>query len=176
MKYKANILIVDDAEVVRLSYLRSLAEANFNVEAARDGKEALSIMELQSFDVVFLDLRMPGPDGISVLREMKRMWPESEVVIITGFPTIKTAKEAVQLGAYNYLVKPVAPHDVAVWMADPDVLDNAAHVRESLLIRYKYALKSNEWPGQCPEAATLRWPRWALPDDGEDWDVTTEDV
>ena len=112
MKYKANILIVDDAEVVRLSYIRSLAEANFNVEAARDGKEALSIMELQSFDVVFLDLRMPGPDGISVLREMKRMWPESEVVIITGFPTIKTAKEAVQLGAYDYLVKPVNPHDV----------------------------------------------------------------
>ena len=112
MKYKANILIVDDAEVVRLSYIRSLAEANFNVEAARDGNEALSIMELQSFDVVFLDLRMPGPDGISVLRKIKQMWPESEVVIITGFPTIKTAKEAVQLGAYNYLVKPVAPHDV----------------------------------------------------------------
>ncbi len=112
MKYKANILIVDDAEVVRLSHLRSLAEANYHAEAVRDGFEALSLMEQRRFDVVFLDLRMPGMDGISVLRTIKRDWPDSEVIIITGYPTIATAKEAVRLGAFHYLVKPVSPDDV----------------------------------------------------------------
>ncbi len=112
MKYKANILIVDDAEVVRLSHLRSLAEANYYVDAARDGTEALKLLELQPFDVVFLDIRMPGPDGISVLRTIKHKWPDTEVVIITGYPAIETAKEAVRLGAYHYLVKPVSPDEV----------------------------------------------------------------
>jgi DNA-binding NtrC family response regulator len=111
MKYKAKILIVDDAEVVRLSHLRCLAQANFQVEAVRDGYEALSIMELRKYDVVFLDLRMPGMDGISVLRNIKNEWPDTEVVIITGYPTIETAKEAVRLGAFNYLVKPKAAND-----------------------------------------------------------------
>jgi len=64
------------------------------------------------FDVVLLDLRMPGLDGMAVLRTIKEKWPESEVVIITGYPTIETAKEAVQLGAYDYLAKPVGPDDV----------------------------------------------------------------
>ena len=150
MKYKANILIVDDAEVVRLSYLRSLAEARFTVEAVRDGTEALSIMELQSFDVVFLDLRMPGPDGISVLREMKRMWPESEVVIITGFPTIKTAKEAVQLGAYDYLVKPVSPHDV-IEAANDALTHKGWALRTEGPARYSVqSLESRPWLEELP--------------------------
>jgi DNA-binding NtrC family response regulator len=112
MRNKANILIVDDEEVVRLSHLRSLAGANYNAEVARDGLEALHIMEQRQFDVVFLDLRMPELDGITVLRKIRNKWPECEVVIITGYPTIETAKEAVKLGAYHYLVKPVGPVDV----------------------------------------------------------------
>jgi len=112
MTHKANILIVDDAEVVRHSYLRSLVGANYHAEAARDGLEAFEIMEHRPIDVVFLDLRMPGPDGISVLKTIKQKWPDSEVVIITGYPTIDTAKQAVRLGAYHYLVKPVGPDEV----------------------------------------------------------------
>jgi DNA-binding NtrC family response regulator len=55
---------------------------------------------------------MPGLDGMSVLKTIKERWPESEVVIITGYPSIETAKEAVRLGAYNYLAKPLNPDDV----------------------------------------------------------------
>ena len=69
-------------------------------------------MECHRFDIVFLDIRMPDMDGITVLKTIKQRWPECEVIIITGFPTIDTAKEAVTLGAYNYLVKPVSPGDV----------------------------------------------------------------
>ena len=57
-------------------------------------------------------MRMPGQDGLSVLRTIKQKWPESEVVIITGYPTVDSAKEAVRLGAYDYLAKPIGPQDV----------------------------------------------------------------
>jgi DNA-binding NtrC family response regulator len=112
MTDKAKILVVDDDETVRRSYLRSLGGAFRNVEAAPDGDGALQAMEKARFDVVLLDLRMPGKDGIAVLKTMKQRWPESEVVVITGYPTIETAKEAVRLGAYDYLAKPVGPAEV----------------------------------------------------------------
>jgi DNA-binding NtrC family response regulator len=112
MDEKTKILVVDDEEVVRLSHIRTLASVHCNVEVVRDGNEALRVMEQRPADVVLLDLRMPGMDGMAVLKAIKQRWPETEVVIITGYPTIETAKEAVRLGAYEYLVKPVGPDEV----------------------------------------------------------------
>jgi DNA-binding NtrC family response regulator len=112
MDEKTKILVVDDEEIVRLSHIRTLASVHCNVEVVRDGNEALRVMEQRPADVVLLDLRMPGMDGMAVLRTIKQRWPETEVVIITGYPTIETAKEAVRLGAYDYLAKPVGPDDV----------------------------------------------------------------
>lgn len=112
MNKPANILIVDDEEVVRLSQLRSLNGAGYRAEAAPCATEALKLMERRPFDLVFLDIRMPDLDGITVLRTIKRQWPECEVVIVTGYPAIATAKEAVRLGAYHYLVKPVGPDEI----------------------------------------------------------------
>lgn len=112
MKEKTRILVVDDEEIVRLSHRRILAGDDCNVETVLDGGEALRIMEQQAVDVVLLDLRMPGMDGMSILKTIKERWPEIEVVIITGYPSIETAKEAIQLGAYDYLTKPVDPDDV----------------------------------------------------------------
>jgi DNA-binding NtrC family response regulator len=107
-----NILVVDDQEVVRRSLLRSLADTHCNVEAVESGEEALRAMDARPFDVVMLDLRMPGVDGMSVLKTIKEKWPESEVVILTGYPSVETAKEAIRLGAHDYLAKPVSPDDV----------------------------------------------------------------
>lgn len=118
MNHKANILIVDDEEVVRLSHLRSLASINCKAWVAGDGAEALRVMEQQPFDVILLDLRMPDLDGMEVLKVMKERWPESEVVVITGYPSIESAKQAVRLGAYNYLAKPVGPDDVSKATSD----------------------------------------------------------
>ena len=112
MDDKTKILVVDDEEVVRLSHIRTLASMHCNVEVVRDGNEALQVMEQRPADVVLLDLRMPGMDGMSVLKMIKQRWPETEVVIITGYPTVETAKEAVRLGAFDYLAKPVGPDDV----------------------------------------------------------------
>ena len=130
MVEKANILIVDDEEVVRLSHVRSLAGAHCNAEAAWDGTEALRAMERHPYDVILLDLRMPDLDGMSVLRTIKERWPESEVVIITGYPSIETAKEAVRLGAYHYLAKPVGP-------------DEIVEVANGALMQKKWALHSD---------------------------------
>lgn len=112
MNQDSRILIVDDEQVVRLSHLRCLGNAGYRAEAVPNGREALARMEQQAFDVVFLDLRMPDLDGITVLRTIKSRWPECEVIIITGYPEISTAKEAVRLGAWDYLVKPLGPNDI----------------------------------------------------------------
>ena len=112
MDDKTKILVVDDEEVVRLSHIRTLASMHCNVEVVKDGMEALKVMALRPADVVLLDLRMPGMDGMAVLKAIKQSWPETEVVIITGYPNIETAKEAVRLGAYDYLSKPVGPDEV----------------------------------------------------------------
>jgi DNA-binding NtrC family response regulator len=109
---KPNILIVDDEEVVRRSFSRVLDGAHWRTVSAADGEQALRALARERFDVVLLDLRMPGADGIAVLKAIKARSPESEVVIITGYPSIETAKEAVRLGACDYLSKPVAPEAV----------------------------------------------------------------
>lgn len=112
MNKKPDILIVDDEEIVRRSYARTLSGAQCNADAVWSGDEALRAMERQPYDVVLLDLRMPGTDGMTVLKTIKQKWPESEVVVITGFPSIEGAKESVRLGAYDYLAKPVGPDEV----------------------------------------------------------------
>ena len=112
MKPAARILIVDDEEVVRLSYMRILASADCQVEAVWTWTQVKQAMDEEPFDLVLLDLRMPGMDGLEVLRALKARWPDSEVIVITGYPTLASAKEAVTLGAYDYLTKPVGPAQV----------------------------------------------------------------
>lgn len=112
MSDKVRILVVDDEEVVRRGYVRTLASERCLVEAASDGAEALQRMQDGRFDVVLLDLRMPGMSGMDVLKAIKAEWPDCEVIIITGHPMLETAKESVTLGAHDYLAKPVGPDDV----------------------------------------------------------------
>lgn len=112
MDGKTKILVVDDEEVVRLSHIRALASIHCDVEVVKNGAEALQVMAQRPADVVLLDLRMPGMDGMAVLKEIKQGWPETEVVIITGYPNVDSAKEAVRLGAFDYLAKPLGPDEV----------------------------------------------------------------
>jgi DNA-binding NtrC family response regulator len=112
MMKDTKILVVDDEEVVRLSYARSLASDHCKVEMVSNGPAALEAMGQHPFDVVLLDLLMPGMNGMAVLSTIKQRWPESEVIIITGYPALETAKEAVTLGAHDYLAKPAGPDDI----------------------------------------------------------------
>ena len=106
------ILIVDDDATVRHCYRRALRAVDCKTDSATNGEQALSAMQARPYDVVLLDLRMPGMDGIGVLKKMKQSWPESEVVIITGYPSVDSAKEAVRLGACDYLSKPLGPDEI----------------------------------------------------------------
>ena len=112
MDGKTEILVVDDEEVVRLSHSRLLRGDDCNVETVWNGADAIAAMERHHYDLVLLDLRMPGMDGLTTLRAIKSKWPAAEVVIITGYPSVETAKEAIRLGAYDYLTKPVPPDEV----------------------------------------------------------------
>ena len=109
MDATARVLVVDDEDVVRRSYAAILEETNCEVRGAADGDAGLAAMQAQPYDVVLLDLRMPGIDGMSVLKAMKRRWPDSEIVVITGYPEVDTAKEAMRAGAYDYIGKPADP-------------------------------------------------------------------
>ena len=109
MNPRPKILVVDDEEIVRRSYRRLLDAAQWETRVARNGEDAVNALALEPFDVVLLDLRMPGPDGMTVLKSIRANWPASEVVVLTGYPSVETAKEAVRMGAYDYLAKPVEP-------------------------------------------------------------------
>jgi len=112
MSSKVKILIVDDESVVRQAFVRILSSERCAVEAVSNGPDALRRMREQAFDVVLLDLKMPGMDGMTVLRTIKENWPESEVIIVTGYAALESAKESVALGAFDYVAKPVGPDEV----------------------------------------------------------------
>jgi DNA-binding NtrC family response regulator len=101
------VLIVDDEEKVRKYMSRLLRNRGFEVDAASDGAVALSMIDDQDVDIVLLDILMPGGDGITVLKERKKTRPAIEVIMLTGNASVETAIEGMQLGAFDYLLKPV---------------------------------------------------------------------
>ena len=100
------ILIVEDEAIMRESLRDWLTDGGYRVETAEDGEEALRTIAEQDFDVAILDLRLPGKDGIEVLREAKEKRPQLKGIIITAYPSVQTAVEAMKEGAVDYLPKP----------------------------------------------------------------------
>jgi DNA-binding response OmpR family regulator len=107
-----SILIVDDEKNIRLTMGQSLEPLGIPVETAINGEEALKILEHDRFGIVFLDLKMPGIDGMDVLRWIKDNRPKTRVIIITAHGTIDTAVEAMKLGAVDFIQKPFTPNEI----------------------------------------------------------------
>jgi DNA-binding NtrC family response regulator len=101
------ILVVDDEETIRMMLKETLSSWGYQVTCAGTGVAALEAMQGQLFDAALVDIRMPEMDGLSFLREVKRRDDSIEVVIMTGYPTVQTAVEALKEGAYDYLPKPL---------------------------------------------------------------------
>lgn len=109
---KGKILVVDDEDIVLISCKRALLPEGFEVKTAQNGIEGLKMIEEERFDLVFTDLKMPDIDGIEVLRIIKQRWPETGVIIITGYQTVDSAVKAIKLGAYDYIEKPFTPDGI----------------------------------------------------------------
>ena len=103
---KIDLLFVDDDPDFRESIARRFLRRGFQVQEAAHGEQALQLASLKQFDVVVLDMVMPGLSGIQVLEQLKLTHPESEVILLTGQGTIETAVQAMKLGAYDFLTKP----------------------------------------------------------------------
>lgn len=106
------ILIVDDEPIVRESIRDWLKDAGYQVATAVSGEEALEMIDKQEFSVMILDVRLPGKTGIKVLNEVKALNPHIKSIVITAYPSVELAVEAMKLGAVDYLIKPVAPDDL----------------------------------------------------------------
>ncbi len=102
----ARILVADDEESIRELLAKTLALADYEVDTVADGKTALEQLRARPYDLLVTDLRMPGMDGLAVIREARRLQPHLPVVIITGYSTEANAIEAIDLGVSGYLTKP----------------------------------------------------------------------
>ncbi|MBN2055521.1 response regulator, partial [bacterium] len=124
-----SILVVDDEKNIRLTMAQALEPLEIPVRTAVNGEEALDKLHDSTFSLVFLDLKMPGIDGMEVLRRIRDAWPNIRVVIITAHGTIESAVDAMKLGAVDFIRKPFSPDEIrelAVHVLQRDTLDEAA--------------------------------------------------
>ncbi len=123
---RGRVLIVDDEAIVRVSCQRILVPEGYEVRSAGSATEGFAILADGPIDVVLTDLKMPDIDGIELLRRVKEEWPDTEVIVITGYQTINTAVQAIKLGAFDYIEKPFVPDDIV------EAIEKAiAHRREN---------------------------------------------
>ncbi len=100
------VLIVDDEPDFLETIVKRLRKRQVDATGVGSGEEALELLQGQSFDVVILDVRMPGMDGIETLKEIKRKSPLTEVIMLTGHASVESGVQGMQFGAFDYVVKP----------------------------------------------------------------------
>ena len=105
----SNILIIDDEAALRQTFTRILQRAGFSVTSAASAKEGLSLLAKQSFDMTYLDIRMPDMNGLEALKTIHKKYPEMPVILFTAQPDMNSALDALRNGAKDYLLKPLKP-------------------------------------------------------------------
>ena len=109
---KANILVVDDEEIIRDLIKETLEEYGHHVQCADSAESGLELVKKQNFDLVFLDLKMPGMDGAEFLREIKAIKPRVSIIIITGYPESEIMARALEQGPFGVMNKPFSESDI----------------------------------------------------------------
>ena len=132
----ARILIIDDEEGIRFTFMKFLAAEGYEVSAAESFDQAVDCISRTDFDVIFADIILKGKTGIDVLREIKKRKVNCPVIMITGYPNIETASEAVRLGAFDYIPKPIQKdtlfHAIDVALQHKKVIDEKDKYRSNL--------------------------------------------
>ncbi len=133
---KAKILVIDDEEGIRFTFKKFLTAKDYDVDTAKDFDEAVSCVSENDFDLIFADIILKGKTGIDVLREIKKRKLNCPVIMITGYPNIDTASEAVRLGAFDYIPKPIQKdtlfHAIDVALQHKAVIDEKEKYRSNL--------------------------------------------
>jgi DNA-binding NtrC family response regulator len=133
MKFRGSILVVDDEEIVRDSLASWLQEDGYRADTAADGPTALAKLTQQPYNILLVDLKMPGMDGLQVLAQAKTLQPDAPVIIMTAYATVDTAVQAMKQGAYDYLVKPFEPEELSLMVGK--LTNTQALRRENILLR-----------------------------------------
>jgi DNA-binding NtrC family response regulator len=131
MDEKMSIMVVDDEEIVRESLYQWFKKYGHVVETSSSGFEALDKLEKYPFQLLFVDIKMPGMDGIELLEKVKTEYPDSMVVIITAYGSIESAVKAMRIGASDYLLKPFRPDQLSL------VMERISH-QQKLLFEHNY--------------------------------------
>jgi len=133
MEPKVNILIVDDEEIVRESLANWLEEDGYEVKVAENADRALERLPEKEWNLAMVDLKMPGMDGIQLMDEIRKIKPETIVIIMTAYATVDTAVQAMKKGAYDYIVKPFNPEDLS--MTIRKIIEHQKLVKENIYLR-----------------------------------------
>jgi DNA-binding response OmpR family regulator len=112
MDYTARVLVVDDEQPVRVTLKEVLSREGYIVLTASSGQEALQVMRDMAIDLVMVDLKMEGMDGLTLIEGIKQRWPATVLIILTGYATLESALKALRCGAHDYLLKPSGPEDI----------------------------------------------------------------
>ncbi|MFH1241230.1 MAG: sigma-54 dependent transcriptional regulator [Pseudomonadota bacterium] len=135
MNKQPSILVVDDESLMREALSDWLREDGYEIGLAASGDEAIAKAEEKTWQVVLLDLKMPGMDGLETLRRLKEVSPDSEIIMMTAYATIDTAVQAMKEGAFDYLVKPFDPDEIE--MQIKKIVVHKELVLENILLRRK---------------------------------------
>lgn len=111
-------LIVDDEEEFLNVMIKRLRKRELSISGVQSGEEALTYLENEPVDIVLLDVKMPGMDGIQTLRTIKDHYPGVEVILLTGHASLEAAVEGLDLGAFDYMMKPVSIDDIIYKIED----------------------------------------------------------
>jgi CheY-like chemotaxis protein len=168
---KARILCVDDETVILDSFRKILVLDGYAVDTVENGKEALGLIQIHSYDFVFTDLKMPEMDGVEVTKAVKHIRPDIDVIIITGYATVETAVECMKYGAMDYVQKP---------FTEDELLD---FTKKSLIKRedkISKMLKPKVQITQFKETGSMKAPEFQIPggvfiSDGHCWANVGED-
>ena len=153
MENKPNILIVDDDEGMRQTLELILKKEGYQVTTAGTGETGLTLAREQFFNVVLLDVRLPDVTGTDLLPQLKKLHPDTEVLLITGYATLESAMQAVAQGAYHYFIKPLNMDEVSAKIRE--VLDKQQLVMENKRL-YQAALE------ELAERKKMEEALWAL--------------
>src|SRR4030042_2627395 len=139
MPIKKKILAVDDEPTICRTCFKILSDAGYDVKTLLSGADVLPVIEKEMFDVILLDLKMPGVDGLEILKEVRQVNTDIVVIIITGYATVNSAVEAMKLGAYDYISKPFTADELCIRVEK--ALEKRKLVNENVYLRQELSEK-----------------------------------